>query len=164
MAVDTVILRKLIELACNNPNENEANSAARKVCRMIKDDSYAVINSSSQTYRNTYTSPRPPNPAEDWERASREAAERERERVRQAQAAYERQEAARRAAAAERMRKEAEKQRQKVKYKDTTYTNRIRTMNCSSCGLPKNTFYEGPAELFLCSVCRVRKQKEASGT
>jgi hypothetical protein len=36
--MDTDILKKLIALANNNPNENEANAAARKVCKMLVDE------------------------------------------------------------------------------------------------------------------------------
>lgn len=31
------IIKKLIKLANNNPNDNEANQAARKVCSLLKD-------------------------------------------------------------------------------------------------------------------------------
>lgn len=32
------LLRKLVKLANNNSNENEANAAARKVCEMLEED------------------------------------------------------------------------------------------------------------------------------
>lgn len=34
------LLIKLVKLANNNPNENEANLAARKVCKLIAEDNY----------------------------------------------------------------------------------------------------------------------------
>ena len=37
------LLKKLVKLAINNPNDNEANSAARKVCRMIAEDNYKLV-------------------------------------------------------------------------------------------------------------------------
>lgn len=36
-------LIKLIKLANNNPNENEANSAARKVCKIIEENKFSLI-------------------------------------------------------------------------------------------------------------------------
>lgn len=41
--MDTDLLKKLIKLANNNPNENEANLAARKVCKMIEADNYNLV-------------------------------------------------------------------------------------------------------------------------
>ena len=34
------LLQKLVKLANNNPNENEANAAARKVCLMISESEF----------------------------------------------------------------------------------------------------------------------------
>lgn len=34
------LLKKLVKLANNNPNEHEANSAAKRVCRMIEDGEF----------------------------------------------------------------------------------------------------------------------------
>lgn len=34
------LLKKLIRLANNNPNDNEANSAARRVCKMLEEDNF----------------------------------------------------------------------------------------------------------------------------
>lgn len=34
------LLKKLIKLANNNPNEHEANSAARRVCKMIEENNF----------------------------------------------------------------------------------------------------------------------------
>ena len=33
-------LKKLVKLANHNPNDNEANSAARRVCKMIEDGKF----------------------------------------------------------------------------------------------------------------------------
>lgn len=47
MAVNLDKLKKLVELASNNPDENEANSAARKVCKMLKEDGFKCFTPSS---------------------------------------------------------------------------------------------------------------------
>jgi len=40
--MDTDKIKKLIKLANNNPNDNEANLAARKVCSMLKDHTFGT--------------------------------------------------------------------------------------------------------------------------
>lgn len=37
------LLTKLVKLANNNPNDNEANSAARRVCKMIEDGEFKFV-------------------------------------------------------------------------------------------------------------------------
>lgn len=46
------LLMKFVRLATNNPNEHEANSAARRVCKMIADNGYSL----------NVTRQAPPNP------------------------------------------------------------------------------------------------------
>src|SRR6266850_1935348 len=41
------LIIKLVKLANNNPNENEANLAARKVCKMIAEGDYKFNNNSN---------------------------------------------------------------------------------------------------------------------
>lgn len=38
--MDRSQIKKLIELANNNPNSNEANAAARKVCELLEEYSF----------------------------------------------------------------------------------------------------------------------------
>lgn len=40
-------LKSLIRLANNNPNENEANLAARKVCKIIAEENFKLLNGNS---------------------------------------------------------------------------------------------------------------------
>lgn len=42
--MDLDLLKKLINLANNNPNDHEANSAARRVCKMIAEGNYDFMN------------------------------------------------------------------------------------------------------------------------
>lgn len=42
------LLIKLVKLANNNPNENEANLAARKVCKMIEANNYKFNNNATE--------------------------------------------------------------------------------------------------------------------
>lgn len=52
MKMDIDLLKKLIRLANNNPNENEANSAARKVCDLLKDEDWKSYIPNKQTEFN----------------------------------------------------------------------------------------------------------------
>lgn len=46
------LLTKLVRLANNNPNENEANLAARKVCRMIEENKFQFGSNGTKTAAN----------------------------------------------------------------------------------------------------------------
>lgn len=90
MDLDKLI--KLTRLANNNPNENEANLAARKVCKMLEECNWKLNGSSStsQTKRGPTTWADVKRSTEpwwkstyqnyDWEKAYRDAKERERKR------------------------------------------------------------------------------------
>jgi len=41
--MDLKLLEKLVRLANNNPNENEANTAARKVCKLIQEANFKFV-------------------------------------------------------------------------------------------------------------------------
>lgn len=61
------ILQKLIALANNNPNENEANLAARKVCKALIEHKFNITGGTTST--NTPPKPPPssrPNPATSY--------------------------------------------------------------------------------------------------
>lgn len=47
------LLIKLVKLANNNPNDNEANSAARRVCKMIAEADYKFINNNPTNFKST---------------------------------------------------------------------------------------------------------------
>jgi len=51
------LLIKLVKLANNNPNDNEANSAARRVCKMIAEANYIFT---SDSYNAIYGGARAP--------------------------------------------------------------------------------------------------------
>ena len=57
------LLKKLIKLATNNPNEHEANSAARRVCKLIAEADFKfvedVINIRPQVASNPVWKPTP---------------------------------------------------------------------------------------------------------
>lgn len=55
--MDTDKIQKLIRLANNNPNEHEANLAARKVCKMLADYRFNGVNSSKATPPPNTTTP-----------------------------------------------------------------------------------------------------------
>lgn len=58
-------LTKLVKLANHNPNENEANSAARRVCKMIEDAKFRFVDSLGNTIRTPepeFKSKRPDSP------------------------------------------------------------------------------------------------------
>lgn len=44
------LLKKLVKLANNNPNENEANSAARRVCKLIEKAEFKFVAEIKQDY------------------------------------------------------------------------------------------------------------------
>lgn len=107
------VLIKLARLANNNPNENEANSAARRVCKLLAEDNFAVINSNPIGAGSPY-GPRNYtwNPAnESQERAREEARRQQRERERQAREREEREERERQARERE-QREQARKERE----------------------------------------------------
>jgi len=46
------LLIKLVKLANNNPNDNEANFAARRVCKMIAEADYKFINNNPTNFKS----------------------------------------------------------------------------------------------------------------
>ena len=51
------LLIKLVKLANNNPSENEANLAARKVCKMIEENKFVFTNTNQTPPSNPYQRP-----------------------------------------------------------------------------------------------------------
>ena len=61
------LLKKLTRLANNNPNDNEANLAARRVCKMLAECDFKLVET-VQSRPNTSsmgTPPRPPEPKKE---------------------------------------------------------------------------------------------------
>ncbi len=63
MNIDLII--KLAKLANNNPNENEANAASRKVCRLIAEGKYEFNNVKTSVSKINITS-NPSSQSADW--------------------------------------------------------------------------------------------------
>lgn len=49
------LFKKLVRLANNNPNDNEANLAARRACKMIAENDFAALNGSQPQAQGTIT-------------------------------------------------------------------------------------------------------------
>lgn len=65
------LLIKLVKLANNNPNDNEANLAARKVCKMIAEAKYQFANQiktepTIKPRTSGFSTPYGPNPYADY--------------------------------------------------------------------------------------------------
>lgn len=45
------LLKKLVNLANHNPNENEANAAARRVCRLLEESKFVIEVAPSQSVK-----------------------------------------------------------------------------------------------------------------
>lgn len=43
-------LKKLVRLANNNPNDHEANAAARKVCRTLEENKFSLVGGEQKTF------------------------------------------------------------------------------------------------------------------
>lgn len=67
------LIQKLIRLANNNPNENEANSAARRVCRMLENYKFSEsITTQRSSQPASEQNPNGRNPFEEIFRKARE--------------------------------------------------------------------------------------------
>ncbi len=64
------LLKKLTRLANNNPNDNEANLAARRVCKMLEESDWKILPEVKTAYgkmnEGQWASPKPPDPNSDW--------------------------------------------------------------------------------------------------
>lgn len=69
MGLNLDLLIKLVRLANNNPNDNEANLAARKVCKMIGENNYkldgTIKPTVKQQYNHQYYEQPKPHPFDD---------------------------------------------------------------------------------------------------
>lgn len=170
------LIKKLIKLANNNPNDNEANLAARKVCKLLADYAFGAA---TEAPRNR---PTPPNAGptrsnpftgnpfsadfiEEMLRQNREAAARERARDARRQE-YD---------AETYQRREYERARRyQSSVWDIPYTAANppprqeprpdkRSLACTKCGKVKLTAYVG--NLYVCNECQwtdYQQQREPS--
>jgi len=58
--MDIDLLKKLTKLANHNSNENEANSAARRVCKMLEEAGFVVVPDYPKTGVGTTINMKPP--------------------------------------------------------------------------------------------------------
>lgn len=144
----TEILMKLISLANNNPNEHEANAAARRVCKMLAEMKINFISKKAPTQQQQ-TRPRPSNPFdfdmpdiyEILKNMHREQSQYERERARYnpwGNPFY---------TEPPRQRQEEPKPPKKEKV----------TRECADCGKKHMTRCEG---VFYCNTCQWRRYQE----
>lgn len=142
------ILKKLIALANNNPNDNEANLAARKVCKALVEDDYVA-------QLSEISPPIPPkatkttkswDPYQDiYDLMNRAAAERERQRKAYTpNNPYEGYWRDMRSGQWSGFNKSSEKQKKKKK---------DRELKCKKCGNIVKTIFVGPPEVFECNNC-----------
>lgn len=161
------LLIKLVKLANNNPNENEANSAARRVCKLIAEGDYKFTN---------VAPPKKPSVATEWnayddlmnmvrdikqQDAYRQQRQYEHERARNAQQAdqksreqYERQ-------AKEKWTYEPvfknvpyePSQSQQNYYAKPKKEKEKRVLKCCICGKERETAFVGPPQVYRCMNC-----------
>jgi hypothetical protein len=137
----TEILMKLISLANNNPNDNEANAAARRVCKMLAEMKVNFITKKPVVTQPPFTRPAPVS--EDMFDILREMMNRE---ARYNPWAYENPFSNQRARQQSQQRApETERRKEKV------------TRECADCGGKHMTRCEG---VFYCNKCQWRRYQE----
>ena len=129
-------LKKLVALANNNPNDNEANLAARKVCRILAEKNFAFIQVRTEAPKATRQEPTvrsASNPVgDDWFRKYWEPTE--------AQHRY-------------------YSSNYSWVYWDTVTEEppkpkkEKKDINCSKCGELRNTAFVGPPQIYVCNKC-----------
>lgn len=162
------LLKKLVRLANNNPNEHEANAAARRACKLIEEGNFALPTTSTTTK---------PTPAPGWEP------------IKKPPPPPKRPEPPRRPPVADpfasmfydevsdidpRIFDEIfNRQRRRQDYNPRTnpftgspFTDPIqsgnikRIINCSECGQPRETRFRGIPEGFVCMECRGKEYQK----
>jgi len=159
------LLKKLVKLANNNPNDNEANLAARRVCKML--DNYQFDNGSilyGQSKVN-YTPPRTaadkvnvkPDPVKEqwpWTSYGFDSAYNFEDVIRKMKETIWR-----------------EEQRREQEFKGGQYysvmyneyapnPNTKRNLKCYRCGETKPTRFRGIPEAWVCMECRGKEYTE----
>lgn len=160
------LLTKLVKLANNNPNENEANLAARKVCKLIQEGDFkfngvAQKPPSGPTIR---TASNPSSPGSDW---MRDFYTKPPDPAKQnAPWTY----------------KPSEEQRKyyedlmrdfiTVDFDSDPYANPYtkkrparekRPLKCSRCGVEQQTAFVGPPQVYVCHACHWKDFKQREG-
>lgn len=153
------LLKKLTRLANNNPNENEANLAARRVCKILEESNFSLS--------EAYTNPKPPsskpnyshvnNPVNynswvyDWFRDSNE------KRYKQyAEGSWDSSQWT------DKDRKTSEQAKPKEPFKESNYyayepikqKKEKRTLKCSKCGKMQETLFVGLEDVYECNNCQ----------
>lgn len=162
--MDLDLIRKLIRLANNNPNDNEANLAARKACKMIADgkvfEHFAKIATPPASgTRQGFTQHGDVDPY-DIMTELMERLRRDKERSKQTQQAQER---------------KYKEQKERERYTQGTweppdYENPMwkgsdgvnkRMLRCSKCGQAKPTRFRGAPDIWICMECRGKEFKDS---
>lgn len=127
------LLTKLVKLANNNPNDNEANLAARKVCRMIEEAKFQFKSASRPS-----KSPMPQNDSifdfYDWFRKAADEAAKQSRYSKQKDYEYE--------WWREVPRSEPRKEKKK------------QMLTCKQCGVAYPTAFVGIPEMYVCYTCQ----------
>lgn len=186
MAIDIKLLMKFVKLAAGNTNENEANIAARRACKMLDEANKAgetvTIQSDVKrrpdvlTWQDVKRSAdsfwRPSQKQQDWYESwdfdeatarAREAREsQERTRQEESERRREEREKAYREAEewARRYYEEADPFKVRYTYKSKPSEPAKKPRVCAKCGKSKMTYYIG--NLFYCDECRYKDFTEKS--
>lgn len=142
------LLKKLTKLANHNPNDHEANSAARRVCKLLEDSNFILGVA-------PITPPKAPGPTPNeyykpqwspFDRTWDDEIKKANEQTKRKQEA-------------ERLRKEYEERHRKYQSNQDSrnhgfYTRSgIRNLKCRKCGTMKETAFVGYADAFICNEC-----------
>ena len=129
-------LKKLVALANNNPNDNEANFAARKVCKILAEKNFAFIQVRTETTRATRQEPTvrsASNPVgNDWFRNYWNPSEAQ-EKYYSSNYSW---------VYWDEMQKETPESKKEKK-----------DIKCSKCGELYNTAFIGPPQIYVCNKC-----------
>lgn len=149
------LIQKLIKLANNNPNDNEANLAARRVCKMLADHKFHEPRTvASKLEEHRQSQPKYPDNEGIWEniRRSREAEFKTRHYGTPVNDDFF---------------KEFFKDFNfggwtTPKYRDEEWRNansKVK-MKCSKCQQVKETSFRGPESIWVCMECRGKEYQD----
>lgn len=156
---------KLIRLANNNPNEHEANSAARRACKLLAEAIDSKPKVANRSYQDPYTSSDLYN---YWEDIIRNAQNQRRETVRCNKCGGSVEEYNPQTFG--QLCNKCKIENQKV-YTDWGNTkdfwwygpteNPKRTLKCTKCQAEKETIFKGIPAAFICNECQWNEYKES---
>lgn len=147
MNIDLLI--KLVKLANNNPNENEANLAARKVCKLIEESKFNFSGQNNHQQQNQQKqSTRPPNwktpyynPFDEWFKDMYNEKAKSYEQYQSTGDWY----------------KNPPPSDAKARYNEPIRPSQQqdkRNLKCKTCGHTKSTSFVGLPEVFECNNCQ----------